>query len=71
MSEELVRKVNDVSAAQGQGDGTVLITSEDGDRKLVFQQDLKVEFSNKTTQVIRDAILNAVEHRPLALCEGI
>jgi len=62
LSEELVRKVDDVSAAKEQADGTLFITSEDGDRKLVFQQDLKVEFSIKTTQVIRDIILNAVEH---------
>ncbi|XP_078378630.1 deleted in lung and esophageal cancer protein 1-like isoform X2 [Oculina patagonica] len=52
LSDELVRKVNDITAAQEQGDGTVLISSEDGDRKLVFQRDLKVEFSNKTTQLI-------------------
>lgn len=71
LSDELVRKVNDFSAAQEQADGTILITSEDGDRKLVFQQDLKVEFSNNTTQVMRDVIQNAFDHRPLVRCEGI
>lgn len=54
MSDELVRKVNKFSAAQEQlEDGTQLFTSDDGDRKLVFKQDLKVEFSNNTTQVMR------------------
>ena len=54
MSDELVRKVNNFSAAQEQlEDGTQLFTSDDGDRKLVFKQDLKVEFSNNTTQVMR------------------
>lgn len=54
MSEELVRKVNNFSAAQEQlEDGAQLFTSDDGDRKLVFKQDLKVEFSNNTTQVMR------------------
>ena len=57
MSDELVRKVNDFSAALEQlEDGTQLCTSDDGDRKLVFKQDLKVEFSNNTTQVIRTLI---------------
>lgn len=54
MSDELVRNVNNFSAAQEQlEDGTQLFTSDDGDRKLVFKQDLKVEFSNNTTQVMR------------------
>lgn len=54
MSDELVRKVDNFSAAQEQlEDGTQLFTSDDGDRKLVFKQDLKVEFSNNTTQVMR------------------
>ena len=54
MSDELVRKVNNFSAAQEQlEDGTQLFTSDDGDRKLVFKQDLKFEFSNNTTQVMR------------------
>lgn len=54
MSDELVRKVNNFSAAQEQlEDGTQLFTSDDGDRKLVFKQALKVEFSNNTTQVMR------------------
>ncbi len=71
LSDELVRKVNDITAAQEQGDGTVLISSEDGDRKLVFQRDLKVEFSNKTTQVMRDVIQNAFDYRPLVQCESM
>lgn len=51
LSDELVRKVNDFAAAQQEmDDGTQLVTSADGDRKLVFKQDLKVEFSNNTTQ---------------------
>lgn len=54
LSDELVRKVNDFAAAQQEmDDGTQLVTSADGDRKLVFKQDLKVEFSNNTTQARR------------------
>jgi len=57
LSDELVRKVNDFPAAQQQmDDGTQLVTSDDGDRKLVFKQDLKVEFSNNTTQARRNLI---------------
>lgn len=57
LSDELVRKVNDFAAAQQQmDDGTQLVTSDDGDRKLVFKQDLKVEFSNNTTQARRNLI---------------
>jgi len=53
LSDQLVREVNDFSAAQEQvDDGTQLFTSDDGDRQLVFKQDLKVEFSNNTTQLI-------------------
>lgn len=52
MSEELVRKVNELTAEQEQADGTLLTASEDGDRRLVFKRDLKVEFSNNTTQVM-------------------
>lgn len=50
MSEELVRKVNELSE-QEQDDGMQLTVAKDGDRKLIFKRDLKVEFSNKTTQV--------------------
>ena len=58
LSDELVRKVNDFSAAQEQmEDGTQLITSDDGDRKLVIRQDLKIQFSNNTAQVARRLIL--------------
>jgi len=57
LSDELVRKVNDFAAAQQEmDDGTQLVTSDDGDRKLVFKQDLKVEFSNNTTQARRNLI---------------
>lgn len=57
LSDELVRKVDDFAAAQQQmDDGTKLVTSDDGDRKLVFKQDLKVEFSNNTTQARRNLI---------------
>ena len=57
LSDELVRKVNDFAAAQQEmDDGTQLVTSADGDRKLVFKQDLKVEFSNNTTQARRNLI---------------
>ena len=57
LSDELVRKVNDFSAAQEQmEDGTQLITSDDGDRKLVIRQDLKIQFSNNTAQVTRRLI---------------
>jgi len=60
LSDQLVRKVNDFSAAQEQvDDGTQLFTSDDGDRQLVFKQDLKVEFSNNTTQVMRSLIFYA------------
>lgn len=52
MSEELVRKVNELSPAQEEADSTLLVSTEDGDRKIVFKQDLKVEFSNNTTQVL-------------------
>jgi len=52
LSEELVRKVNELSPAQEQADSTLLVSTEDGDRKIVFKQDLKVEFSNNTTQLI-------------------
>lgn len=52
LSEELVRKVNEPSAEHEQDDGTRLTATEDGDRKLIFKQDLKVEFSNNTTQVM-------------------
>jgi len=60
LSDQLVREVNDFSAAQEQvDDGTQLFTSDDGDRQLVFKQDLKVEFSNNTTQVMRSLIFYA------------
>lgn len=36
---------------QEQDDGMQLSVAKDGDRKLIFKRDLKVEFSNKTTQV--------------------
>jgi len=65
-SDELVRKVNDFSASQEQmDDDTQLFTSDDGDRKLVFKQDLKVEFSNNTTQVMTslDFLCKVVEYR--------
>ena len=52
LSEELVRKVNELSAEHEEDDGTRLTATEDGDRKLIFKQDLKVEFSNNTTQVM-------------------
>ena len=52
LSEELVRKVNELSAEHERDDGTQLSATKDGDRKLVFKQDLKVEFSNNTTQVM-------------------
>ena len=52
MSEELVHKVNELSAEQEQDDGTLLTATEEGDRKLIFKRDLKVEFSNNTTQVM-------------------
>ena len=61
MSDELVRKVNDFSSALEQlEDGAQLCNSDDGDRKLVFKQDLKVEFSNNTTQVMRTLISYAM-----------
>ena len=52
LSEQLVRKVNELSAEREEDDGTRLSATEDGDRKLIFKQDLKVEFSNNTTQVM-------------------
>ena len=36
---------------QEQDDGMQLTVAKDGDRKLIFKRDIKVEFSNKTTQV--------------------
>lgn len=51
LSEELVRKVNELSE-QEQDDGMQLTVVKDGDRKLIFKRDLKVEFSNRTTQLI-------------------
>ena len=50
--------MNDFTARQEQTDGTLLVTSGDGDRKLVFKQDLKVLFSNNTSQVTRITIMN-------------
>jgi len=44
--------VNELSPAQEQADSTLLVSTEDGDRKIVFKQDLKLEFSNNTTQVL-------------------
>ena len=52
MSDELVLKVNDLTAGQEETGGVMLVTSDDGDRQLVFKQDLKVLFSNNTSQVI-------------------
>lgn len=52
LSDELVLKVNDLTAGQEETGGVMLVTSDDGDRQLVFKQDLKVLFSNNTSQVI-------------------
>ena len=52
LSEELIRKVNHISATSEEEDGILLTASSDGDRKLVFRRELKVEFSNNTTQVL-------------------
>lgn len=51
LSNELVRKVNEMPIEQEQEEGTLLTTREDGDRILVFKQDLTVQFSNNSTQV--------------------
>ena len=57
LSDELVLKVNDLTAGQEETGGVMLVTSDDGDRQLVFKQDLKVLFSNNTSQVITLIIL--------------
>ena len=51
LSNELVRKVNEIPIDQEQEEGTLLTTTEDGGRILIFKQDLTVQFSNNSTQV--------------------
>ena len=51
MSEELIRKVNELTAGQEQADGALYTVPQDGDRRIILKRDLTVEFSNNTTQV--------------------
>lgn len=51
MSEELIRKVNELTAEQEQADGALYTVAQDGDRRIILKRDLTVEFSNNTTQV--------------------
>ncbi|XP_074623643.1 deleted in lung and esophageal cancer protein 1-like isoform X1 [Acropora palmata] len=52
LSNELVRKVNEIPIDQEQEEGTLLTKTEDGDRILIFKRDLTVQFSNNSTQSI-------------------
>ena len=40
-----------MTAGEEQQDGSVYIVKDSGERRLEFKKDLKIEFSNKTTQV--------------------
>ncbi|XP_015773213.1 PREDICTED: deleted in lung and esophageal cancer protein 1-like [Acropora digitifera] len=69
LSNELVRKVNEIPIDQEQEEGTLLTTTEDGDRMLIFKQDLTVQFSNNSTQSIPLAASVAVP--TLRLSQGV
>lgn len=69
LSNELVRKVNEIPIDQEQEEGTLLTTTEDGDRILIFKQDLTVQFSNNSTQSIPLAASIAVP--TLRLSQGV
>ena len=51
ITRELIARVREMRTGEEYPDGSLYICDSSGERRLEFKQDLKIEFSNKTSQV--------------------
>ena len=53
ITREQIARVKKMRAGEEHPDGSVYILEDSGERRLEFKKDLKIEFSNKTSQVMK------------------